>query len=672
MADQQLKIDLTARDKTSAAFRSLNARLATTRKAAASVSAAIGKVTLAAGALGTGLFVATKKALNFADDIAKIADKVGVTTDALQEYRFAAELAGVKSDELDKALRKLQQSAGEATTKGTGTAADSFRLLGLEADLASGKLEDGVVRFRAVVNALSKVESQSQKSSIAAGIFGARLGPQMMNLLNQGIPAIDKAAERYKALGGTINESVLRASEQAVDALTELESILTKQLTNALVSTAPKIVEFGNRVVENMPKIISFLERMAELIGIIEKPIDVKIVALSKQIAEAQEKLVKAKRLAGGMGKVEAEKMIKALQNEIKDAEAKIAELQKKGAAAVQPMLAQKEASKTAASEAAAKTELMTSLAKQKEDEKFILDIKKAIAEVAAKEKEVIDQISESQRRAKQIAQSQVRLMNASNLEREKALKLEQTIYELQQAGVDLNSAKMKGLMEEIEANLDAEYQAKTILEEKLKVDEARNKAAERQKELQQQISDIMQDGIRTANEAISGLISGTMKWKDALGLVLRKVLDIVTTMNKGGKKGGGFNIGSLFKMGLSMFAASQGVPATPMGTSTGPMFPGLMDFHTGGVVGQGPRGFRSDERMILARTGERVLNRGQTAISSGGNGVVLNQTVNLTTGIQQTVRAEVMSMAPQIAAQAKAAVLDAKRRGGSYAAAFA
>ena len=196
MADQQLKIDLTARDKTAAAFRSLNTRLAATRKAATAVSGAIGKVTLAAGALGTGLFVATKKALNFADDIAKIADKVGVTTDALQEYRFAAELAGVKSDELDKALRKLQQSAGEARTKGTGTAADTFRLLGLEADLASGKLEDGVVRFRAVVDALSKVESQADKASLAAGLFGARLGPQMMNLLNQGIPAIDKAGAR--------------------------------------------------------------------------------------------------------------------------------------------------------------------------------------------------------------------------------------------------------------------------------------------------------------------------------------------------------------------------------------------------------------------------------------------------------------------------------------------
>jgi len=50
----------------------------------------------------------------------------------------------------------------------------------------------------------------------------------------------------------------------------------------------------------------------------------------------------------------------------------------------------------------------------------------------------------------------------------------------------------------------------------------------------------------------------------------------------------------------------------------------------------------------------------------------VVNQTINLSTGVQQTVRAEVMSLAPQIAAQAKAAVLDAKKRGGGFGAAFA
>ena len=54
-----------------------------------------------------------------------------------------------------------------------------------------------------------------------------------------------------------------------------------------------------------------------------------------------------------------------------------------------------------------------------------------------------------------------------------------------------------------------------------------------------------------------------------------------------------------------------------------------------------------------------------------GGGGVVVNQTVNLSTGVSQTVRAEVMNMLPQIADAAKGAVIDAKRRGGRFGTAF-
>ena len=53
-------------------------------------------------------------------------------------------------------------------------------------------------------------------------------------------------------------------------------------------------------------------------------------------------------------------------------------------------------------------------------------------------------------------------------------------------------------------------------------------------------------------------------------------------------------------------------------------------------------------------------------AISGGG--VTVNQVINVTTGVQQTVRAEIMTLMPQIAASAKSAVADAKLRGGSYA----
>jgi hypothetical protein len=58
-------------------------------------------------------------------------------------------------------------------------------------------------------------------------------------------------------------------------------------------------------------------------------------------------------------------------------------------------------------------------------------------------------------------------------------------------------------------------------------------------------------------------------------------------------------------------------------------------------------------------------------ALQGGGGGVTVKQTINVTTGVQQTVRAEILTLMPQIANAAKAAVSDAKLRGGSYAAAL-
>jgi len=55
-----------------------------------------------------------------------------------------------------------------------------------------------------------------------------------------------------------------------------------------------------------------------------------------------------------------------------------------------------------------------------------------------------------------------------------------------------------------------------------------------------------------------------------------------------------------------------------------------------------------------------------------GGSGVTVNQTINVTTGIQSTVRAEIVQLMPQIAQAAKGAVADARLRGGNFSKAMA
>ena len=95
----------------------------------------------------------------------------------------------------------------------------------------------------------------------------------------------------------------------------------------------------------------------------------------------------------------------------------------------------------------------------------------------------------------------------------------------------------------------------------------------------------------------------------------------------------------------------------------------------SGGAI-QGGKPYLVGERgpeLIMPKSASVVRNAHdtRTAMSRGGGGVAVYQTINVTTGVQDTVKAEIANLMPQIADASKAAVLDARRRGGSFSRAF-
>jgi len=102
-------------------------------------------------------------------------------------------------------------------------------------------------------------------------------------------------------------------------------------------------------------------------------------------------------------------------------------------------------------------------------------------------------------------------------------------------------------------------------------------------------------------------------------------------------------------------FPTFAGIPARANG--------GPVNANTPYMVGE-----RGPELFVPARSGSITPNN---QLRGNGGGVTVNQTINVTTGVQQTVRNEIQTLLPQIAEVSKAAVLDARRRGGSFANAF-
>ena len=76
---------------------------------------------------------------------------------------------------------------------------------------------------------------------------------------------------------------------------------------------------------------------------------------------------------------------------------------------------------------------------------------------------------------------------------------------------------------------------------------------------------------------------------------------------------------------------------------------------------------------LIVPKSASTVLNHHNTKNAmSGGNGTVVNQTINVDSGVSQTVRAEMLNLLPIIKQDTLNAVIDGQNRGGSFSKAFA
>lgn len=148
--------------------------------------------------------------------------------------------------------------------------------------------------------------------------------------------------------------------------------------------------------------------------------------------------------------------------------------------------------------------------------------------------------------------------------------------------------------------------------------------------------------GVQKLEDALVGIVDGSMSAKEAFKSMAS----------------------SIIKDLIRIFIQKQ---------ITGPIGGSLSNFFSGRAIGGAVQkgtpytvGERGAEVFVPNQSGSIIPNK-----DLQGGGVTINQTINITTGVQQTVRAEIVGLLPQIQEASKAAVLDARRRGGNFASAF-
>lgn len=176
----------------------------------------------------------------YADDMLTLADKTGLSTDELQEFKYMANLVDTELSTITGSLTKLTTNMNTAK-KGTGTAADAFKKLGVQITNSDGTLRDNQDVFMEVIGALGEISNETERDAMAMQLFG-KSAQDLNPLINAGADTIAAYAEEAHKMGYVLDGETLQSLGNVQTSFDKLH-LLTDSIKNQLGTALAPIVE---------------------------------------------------------------------------------------------------------------------------------------------------------------------------------------------------------------------------------------------------------------------------------------------------------------------------------------------------------------------------------------------------------------------------------------------
>jgi len=584
-----------------------------TKKAFGSVTSSVKTVTgavfsmrsaLAVTAGAAGFGLLVKKNLEAIDSLSKTAQKIGTTTEALSALRYAAEISGVQTSTLDMAMQRFTRRLAEAA-KGTGEAKGALKELNINASsLMKLPLDEQMLILS---DRFSKVTNSADKVRLAMKLFDSE-GVALVNTLGLGAEEMKALMQEAETLGLVMSGDAAKGVEDANDALTNLKSLfigLARQMTAGL---APAIHAISEMLKKDMLKQIELAGGSIEDFG--------------RQIAvDFIEGAKKAVRAGAAIGNA-----VIGTYNAMISAKAKFDSLMGNSSS----------------------------------------------FDALQEELDIVNEMIEGGFLGKFRIGADNLFWNDKELANKKH-ELMVAMKELQDVGqgtslivpIDI-SGVLSGLNEAQEKTENYKKATDTIVNANANATESVSTFRQAFDDFSNQlptyeegITSLTNNAMDAFTKGFTDAITGAANFADAMKAMAKSVVDSLIKMLVQY-----YITQSIFGAITGMFGG--GGNANAAGNAAGTNLGGSMSMDGGGFTGYGSRSGGVDGKggfPAILHPNETVIDhtKGQSS------GVVVQQTINVTTGVQQTVRAEIVQLMPQIAQAAKGAVADARLRGGNF-----
>lgn len=219
-------------------------------------------------ALGAGAFKAADGISKNLDNIDKMSQKLGLSTDAYQEWDYVMKISGTSIDNMAMGLKTLTNKFDDAINGGD-SAIESFSRLGLSMEDIQGLSREDL--FSKVIFAFQGMEDSAERAALANDLLG-RSGQELAPLFNTSAEETQALIENVRDLGGVMSEDAVKQGATFQDSLTSLQTAfagvgatLVEKLIPAVTTIMDKLSEFIAN--GGLDHIINMLQTLAPVIG---------------------------------------------------------------------------------------------------------------------------------------------------------------------------------------------------------------------------------------------------------------------------------------------------------------------------------------------------------------------------------------------------------------------
>lgn len=255
----EARLTLTAVDQTRAAFDAVKRNLGDVERVASNLTGLL--TGLGVGLSAAGLVAFARSAIDAADNLGKLSQRVGVTVESLSGLQYAARLSDVSTEQLGDGLRKLAVNL-QAAAGGAKDFQVSFAAVGITAaELRTIRADAALER---IADAFAGAEDGAAKTALAVKLFG-RSGSDLIPLLNQSSAGLRATADEARRFGLIIGADSAAAAERFNDDLTRLQSSAQAFGITLANSVLPSLNKFTSELLEGQRIFGSFGESLLAL-----------------------------------------------------------------------------------------------------------------------------------------------------------------------------------------------------------------------------------------------------------------------------------------------------------------------------------------------------------------------------------------------------------------------